>query len=141
MRTLVVFLLGLLLPGAILMAMQQSKDNKPDMVVPTVTHHQEIQTERYDRVEITCPEGYEGHFVDPSPGFDGFSSWPGGGVGIWEPSDQRGYTVCFKKEFMDKIRSNPELLRSKPIAIVHPATIFVNTPAMATTDTLAGVKK
>lgn len=79
------------------------------MVTPKVTHHDEQSVQHYDRVEITCPEGYEGHFVDVQLGFEprmpsiSFGGEYGGG--------ELKYVVCFSKEFMDKLRANPEMLK------------------------------
>jgi hypothetical protein len=97
---------ALLLTGALLGA-PQSKD-KPPMVAPTVTHHDEPYVQHFDRVEISCPDGYEGHFVDADSGFEW--NWNHG----IEMSRPPGYVVCFSKEFMDKIRANPDLLRPRP---------------------------
>jgi len=85
------------------------------MVAPKVEHKKRTETQVYDDVTRSCPVGYEGHFVDVHTGF-GWEYWNGGygfsinGYGGGEP----GYTVCFKQEFMDEIRKNPELLVVRP---------------------------
>jgi hypothetical protein len=119
MRQAIVILLLLAVPG---LAQESTKDDtpaimkaiqdaKPAMVQPTVKHHDEVSTQHYDRVEVTCPAGYEGHFVDMQKGF-GFEYWYGGtGFMIGQPP---GYTVCFSDEFMKKLRANPEMLRARP---------------------------
>jgi len=96
--------------------------NPGPMVAPKVEHKQRQQVETYDEVTRTCPEGYEGHFVDYQEGFDSRYYWSGGtgtaSIGqIWiDGSGVReiGYTICFKKEFMDQIRKNPDLLAPRP---------------------------
>lgn len=97
-----------------LLLFPQAKE-KPSMVAPTVSHHDETMTQHYDRVTVSCPDGYEGHFVDVGVGFDG--TWNGGYV--FGNEGAPGYTICFSKEFMDKIRANPELLRGRPV--IRPA--------------------
>jgi len=85
----------------------------PDMVQPTIKHHDEVSTQHYDRVEISCPKGYEGHFVDIGIGFDGAANL--GNMSYNDYSGPPGYTICFSREFMEKIRANTELLRARPI--------------------------
>ena len=85
------------------------------MVAPKVEHKKRTETQTYDEVIRSCPAGYEGHFVDVQEGFD-FGRWVtgatfSGGFTLGEPP---GYTICFKKEFMDEIRKNPELLAPRP---------------------------
>lgn len=89
------------------------QEKKPDMIAATVKHHDQVTPEQHqDEVELSCPEGYEGHFVDYQTGF-GWEYW-NGGTGFMLYERQPGYTICFSKEFMDKIRSNQELLRQRP---------------------------
>lgn len=100
MRLIALLLLFALFP-------QQS----PQMTEPKIQHHDEVSTQHYDRVEITCPEGYEGHLVIRDIGFDGtlvgdammFSAEGGSG--------RQYFTICFKVDFMDKIRKNKEMTR------------------------------
>jgi hypothetical protein len=105
--TTLVFLIGMFL--------QQRQHAQ--MVAPTVTHHEEKSVQTYDRVEITCPAGYEGHYVDQPIGFDGSA---GGPYGFWMNGSGGGsgppaYMICFSNEFMEQIRKNPELLRARPV--------------------------
>ncbi len=86
------------------------------MVAPKVEHHERKETQTYDDVTRSCPAGYEGHFVDIQQGFD-WRYWDGGGYvfsGFPSAGSAPAYTVCFKKEFMDEIRKNPELLIPRP---------------------------
>jgi len=88
------------------------------MVAPKVEHKKRTETQVYDEVTRSCPDGYEGHFVDIQAGFGGSSGYNGSNNNlvfyqtIFGP--EAGYTVCFKKEFMDEIRKNPELLVQRP---------------------------
>ena len=84
------------------------------MVVPKVEHKKRTETQTYDDITRSCPEGYEGHFVDTRTGFD-WQYWMGGYgfSNMIEPPP--GYTVCFKKEFMDKLRANPDMLAPRPL--------------------------
>lgn len=80
-----------------------------DSTVPaTATHHIQKYVQTDDFVERTCPEGYEGHFVDPHDGF--FADAPVLQLG----EGQAVFAVCFKKDFMDKLRKNPDALMVKP---------------------------
>lgn len=84
------------------------------MVAPKVEHKQREETYKYDDVTRTCPDGYEGHFVDVQTGFGIERYWAGiqyFAIGAGE----FGYTICFKKEFMDKIKKNPELFAPRPL--------------------------
>lgn len=103
MRTIV----GVLL----LIFFTQSADKAP-MVQPKVTHHDRVTEQHYDDVEVTCPDGTEGHFVDIQVGFG-----PKMGMSLsgWEGNGEAAYTVCFDKKFMDKVRANPDLARYRPI--------------------------
>lgn len=83
------------------------------MVAPKVEHKKRTETQTYDDVTRSCPVGYEGHFVDTRTGFD-YAYWVGGTQLFWSGNTEPGYTVCFKKEFMDEIRKNPELLAPRP---------------------------
>jgi hypothetical protein len=86
------------------------------MTVPQVKHEKHTTETTTDYVTRTCPDGYEGHFVDVDPGFNGkyegilFSNGSPA-----EPQGPLGYTICFKKEFMDQVRKNPDLLTPRPI--------------------------
>lgn len=101
-----VFIVGTLL---VLFGIQEQ------LVAPRVEHKKHAETFTYDEVTRSCPVGYEGHFVDTRTGF-GSEYWNGGWGLSWSSTYQSepGYTVCFKKEFMDKIRENPELLVARP---------------------------
>ena len=94
----------------------QSAD-KPVMVQPHVTHRDEAQTTHYDIVTHTCPEGYEGHYVDQRPGFESDYWLSLGGEG-WIPfntfSSDPAFTVCFEKKFMDELRKNPDMKAMRP---------------------------
>lgn len=94
-----------------------------DMTMPKVEHHKETRQETTDYVTSTCPEGYEGHFVDVNIGFD-WDYWS------WTPMSQGmvigtvpGYTICFKKSFMDQVRKSPDMLRARPEP-PHPAQLM-----------------
>jgi hypothetical protein len=105
--------------GSVLLLMLFAQEQ---MVAPKVEHKKHEETTTYDEVIRSCPAGYEGHFVDVRAGFD-WQYWNGEG-GSWsfaygwgynlDGQGEVGYTVCFKKEFMDKIRKNPDLLAPKP---------------------------
>jgi hypothetical protein len=82
------------------------------MVAPKIEHKKRTEMQTYDEVTRSCPQGYEAHFVDTREGFD-WTYWNGGEGFYWGESIP-GYTVCFKKEFMDEIRKNPELLVPRP---------------------------
>jgi hypothetical protein len=87
------------------------------MVAPKVEHKKRTETQVYDEVTRSCPAGYEGHFVDPAVGFD-YSVWLGGNMNGWGNitgwDHPQVYTICFKKEFMEEIRKNPEMLATRP---------------------------
>ena len=106
MRTIAILsLLGIL-------AYQQST---PPMLGAKVEHHERTETQTHDEVTVSCPDGYEGHFVDENTGF-GYEYWMGSsGYGFsYNISGTPGYTICFDKKFMDDIRKKPELLRMRP---------------------------
>lgn len=92
----------------------QAPSKKPAMVMPTVTHKTEKVQQEYDHVTVTCPDGYEGHFVDRDAGFD-FGVSP---LAFYGDSGAPGFTICFEKSFMDEVRKHPEMLRARPV--VHP---------------------
>jgi hypothetical protein len=108
MKRLLLFSALLLTPQGKVKDVHLDPVPKPPMVAPTVTHHDVSSVQHYDRVEISCPDGYEGHFVDVDNGFEW--NW-NHGIQMGMPL---GYTVCFSKEFMDQIRANPDLLRQRP---------------------------
>lgn len=83
---------------------------KPDMIPATVQHNKKSYTQTYDDVVVSCPDGYEGHWVDVNAGF----LWPWNGAMYSQLGQPMAYAVCFRKDFMEKIRANPELLRQKP---------------------------
>jgi len=83
------------------------------MVAPKVEHKKRTETQVYDEVTRSCPAGYEGHFVDTQTGFD-YVYWLGNLQWSVSTGGIPGYTICFKKEFMDEIRKNPELLVARP---------------------------
>lgn len=80
------------------------------ITVPKVERKTQSYTSTVETVERTCPDGYEGHFVDPTLGFDN-GYWLRRGIVIGPDS---GYTICFRKDFMDKVRKNPDMLTVKP---------------------------
>src|SRR6266550_1431749 len=82
------------------------------MVAPKVERKTRTETQVYEQVTRSCPAGYEGHFVDTQTGF-GDEYWVTNGSGLVLESSP-GYTVCFKREFMDEIRKNPDLLARRP---------------------------
>lgn len=86
------------------------------MVAPKVEHKKRTETQVYDDVTRSCPDGYEGHFVDTRTGF-GYEYWWSNG-GLWNTLQYDlgapGYTICFDKKFMDEIRKNPALLVARP---------------------------
>jgi hypothetical protein len=103
-----------LITGAVLLLL----GTQQQMVAPKVEHKKHEQTTTYDEVIRSCPDGYEGHFVDFNSGFD-YSYWMSTGnltMSTWSFSElgPPGYTICFKKEFMDEIRKNPDLLIARP---------------------------
>lgn len=81
------------------------------ITVPKVEHKTQSYTSTVEVVERTCPDGYEGHFVDPQLGFDD-EYWLRRGTVTVGP--ESAYTICFKKDFMDKVRKNPDMLTVKP---------------------------
>lgn len=85
------------------------------MVPPKIEHHTYETTQKHDTVTRSCPAGYEGHFVDKQEGFD--SSFPQM-IGSWGiegyPSGAPAYTICFKNDFMEQIRKNPDLTTYRP---------------------------
>ena len=86
------------------------------MVMPNVQHHDEQQTTHYDIVTRTCPDGYEGHFVDMQQGFDG--GFDPVTEGLWVNGYQGGpemFTVCFTREFMEKLRKDKDMRARKPV--------------------------
>ena len=84
---------------------------KEPMVAAKVTHHKEVTTQEYDRVYVSCPDWYEGHLVDIPIGFD----TPANSIDFRVNFDGPvGYAVCFKRDFMDELRKNPDLLRARP---------------------------
>jgi hypothetical protein len=101
----------LILSGALLFFGAQER-----MVAPKVEHKKRTETQTHDDVTRSCPAGYEGHFVDIQPGFDS-ERWISQTL-IYRLNQygagELGYTICFKKEFMDEIRKNPELLAPRP---------------------------
>ena len=89
---------------------------KEQGVVPKVTHTDRAVTTHYDDVELSCPEGYEGHFVDVQPGFQAAPtvSWGVYVGGTLEARGEQMYAICLDKKFMEKVRKNPEYLRERP---------------------------
>lgn len=95
----------------------QQPAKKPTMVLPTVTHKTEKVEQEYDHVTVSCPEGYEGHYVDRDAGFD---IGVGSRLFVYGSNEgEPGFTICFENSFMDEIRKHPEMLRARPI--VRPA--------------------
>jgi len=99
-----------------------TSDPGPSITVPKVDKKIEKQVQEYTTVTRTCPAGYEGHFVDPDVGFDGLTTNGelfNSGSGYYTFGSESGgppmYTMCFKKEFMDLVRKNPDLIATKPI--------------------------
>jgi hypothetical protein len=89
----------------------QSMDRQ--MVAPKVEKTPHTETQTYITVTRSCPAGYEGHFVDVEPDFD--AKFPSVSLYGGEFMGAPGYTVCFKKEFMDEIRKNPDLLTNRTV--------------------------
>jgi hypothetical protein len=85
------------------------------MVAPKVERKKRTETQVYEEVTRSCPAGYEGHFVDTRTGFGPEYWWGEQGFFISAYGGELGYTVCFKKEFMDEIRKNPELIAERPL--------------------------
>lgn len=89
----------------------------PSMIVPKVEHHQHQEIKTYDVITRSCPDGYEGHFVDVQPGFDN-GYWSNGVLAnqgfMIQTVDTPGYTICFSVKFMDEVRKNPDLLAVRP---------------------------
>jgi len=81
------------------------------ITVPKVEHKTESYTYTTDTLTRTCPDGYEGHFVDLQIGFGDEYWFSGYGLSL---GAQQGYTICFKKDFMDKVRKNPEMIANRP---------------------------
>jgi len=88
--------------------------SQEQIVAPKVEHKKRTETQEYDDVTRSCPAGYEGHFVDTNTGFGWTTYWNGAWAYVITGYPEPGYTVCFKKEFMDEIRKNPELLAPRP---------------------------
>lgn len=78
-----------------------------DAVVPKSEHevHTYQREEKSDITHRTCPQGYEGHFVDSHIGIDTFDEPLM--YGYSQPLES--YAVCIKKETMDAVRKNPDL--------------------------------
>lgn len=81
------------------------------ITVPKVEHETKSYTSTVEIVKRTCPDGYEAHFVDIREGFD--QGYWLSGTGLYNISEP-GYTICFKTDFMDKVRNNPEMLAARP---------------------------
>jgi len=90
--------------------------SQSQMVAQKVEHKKRTETQTFDDVTRSCPDGYEGHFVDIGAGFDAMTITSLDSFGTIESWQGRppGYTICFKKEFMDEIRKNPEMLVQRP---------------------------
>lgn len=90
---------------------------KEPMALPKVTHHDRATTQHYDDVEISCPDGYEGHFVDIETGFTSMDR-AFGNEGFTTNSyiigERPGYMICFEKSFMDKVRKTPDVIHQRP---------------------------
>jgi hypothetical protein len=88
------------------------------MILPKVEHHERTEThvEKHDDVTRSCPDGYEGHLVDIPVGFDGYFNGTGISINGWEQGTQM-FTVCFKIEFMEKLRKNPDMTVYK--GVIH----------------------
>jgi hypothetical protein len=79
------------------------------MVAPKVTRETKQTVSEFTVTTRTCPAGYEGHFVDEAVGFNSESSmmyWGDGGPPV--------FTICFKTEFMDGVRKNPDMSAVRP---------------------------
>ena len=83
------------------------------ITVPKVEHKTETYSYTNEIITRTCPDGYEGHFVDTHTGFGGEYWLSGFSFGF--NSIDVGYTICFKKDFMDKVRKNPEMIANRPL--------------------------
>jgi hypothetical protein len=84
------------------------------MVAPKVKKETHVvPAETYETVTRSCPDGYEGHFVDTEIGFGSERYSLGWSAGSFSSSGQ-GFTVCFDKKFMDEIRKNHDLLANRP---------------------------
>lgn len=83
------------------------------MVTPKIEHHTYETTEKHDTVTRSCPVGYEGHYVDKQEGFDAVFPEPNISWGGYVPGPPV-YTICFKNDFMEQVRKNPDLTTYRP---------------------------
>jgi hypothetical protein len=81
------------------------------MTVPKVTHEKHETTQTYTTTKMECPAGYEGHFVDQYAGFESHFEM---GVATWGQEGAPAFALCFKKDFMDGVRKNPDLSTYRP---------------------------
>jgi hypothetical protein len=98
---------------ALVMLLVAAQATAPEMTVPKIEHKTIQRTVQDEEITVTCPEGYEGHFVDHETGFDWQQGYFNGGTSF-NLGPEWGYTICFSKKFMDEIRKNQELLRPRP---------------------------
>lgn len=102
--------------AAIVLALLAVGAQSESMVVPKVEHETKSSTTTYEVVTRSCPEGYKGHFVDYNAGFDAMNYWVIGSGAFNSLDGAPAYTVCFKKEFMEQVRKNKDLLTTRPLA-------------------------
>ena len=114
--------LASLLVLALLFAVPLGSQQEPTMTLPKVEHEMESHVEKTETTTRTCPAGYEGHFVDIPEGFDAAQRFAHGwatGPSLFDyegrPSGEPGYTVCFKKSFMDEMRKNTDMTAARPL--------------------------
>ena len=88
----------------------------PDMAFPKVETKTEHQTQTYTTITHSCPAGYEAHYVDVNKGFDYDYYVQNPGLQGWSEFSENVpmFTICFSKEFMDKVRKNKDLLSTRP---------------------------
>src|ERR1700735_2887464 len=78
---------------------------KPDMIPATVQHNKKSYTQTYDDVVVSCPDGYEGHWVDVNAGF----LWPWNGSMFLQVGHPKAYAGLLPKNLTGEIPPQPRL--------------------------------
>lgn len=80
--------------------------NDQKIIGATVERATRIEQREVTEIKITCPAGYEGHFVDREVGFQSTQSF-----GL---TPSYAFVICFDTKFIDDVRKNPALTQPRP---------------------------
>lgn len=106
----------------LLFSASEAQDTKkpalPAITMPMIDREVKTVTTEKVTVNRTCPAGYEGHYVDVqatnfNPQFP-IMNGPLNGGGWSGSSGDVVYAVCFKNDFMETLKKNPDSISLRP---------------------------